>query len=138
DTLAARVNEHRSQLHLRLQYTVAEILSDAPNEHDALLGILSTICTNLEWPWGAFWIRRGDELRLLGCWRAPDCDAGEFDQISRTCAFKQGEGMPGKVWTEAAAVWISDFATDLHMPRRHAAIRCGLQSAIGIPISGQE
>src|SRR5207248_469238 len=33
---------------------------------------------------------------------------------------------------------ISDFSVDPAMPRRRAAERCNLHSAIGIPVSGQE
>ncbi|HEY6227313.1 MAG TPA: GAF domain-containing protein, partial [Verrucomicrobiae bacterium] len=130
--------EERAQLHLRLQYTVAQILSSARNEHEACAGILSTICENLGWQWGAFWIRRSDELRLLGCWHSSECGAQEFDQISRTCVFRKGEGMPGKVWAEGAPVWIPDFPADTDMPRRLVAARCNFHSAIGIPICGQE
>src|SRR3954467_6587240 len=130
--------EERAQLHLRLQYTVAQILSGARNEHEACAGILSTMCENLGWPWGAFWIRRGDELRLLACWHSSECGAQEFDQISRTCVFRKGEGIPGKVWAEHAPVWIPDFTTNTDMPRRLVAARCNLHSAIGIPISGQD
>lgn len=134
----AQTREDRAQHHLRLQYTVAQILTDARTEHDACTGILSTICENLEWQWGAFWVARGDELRLLGCWHTSDCSAQEFDQLSRSCVFRKGEGMPGKVWSDRTALWISDFATDAHMPRRLAAARCDLHSAIAVPVSGQE
>jgi PAS domain S-box-containing protein len=133
-----RKSEDRAQLHLRLQYTVAQILAEARNEHEACAGILSTLCENLDWQWGAFWLRRGDELRFLGCWHGSDCAAQEFDQISRACAFNKGEGMPGRVWAERKLVWIQDFPNDLAMPRRLAAARCHLQSAVGIPVSGQE
>lgn len=134
----AHTREDRAQLHLRLQYTVAQILTEARTEHDACARILSTICENLEWQWGAFWVTRGDELRMLGCWHASDCSAQEFDQLSRTCVFRKGEGMPGKVWSDRKPVWISDFATDAHMPRRLVAARCDLHSAIAVPVSGQE
>lgn len=131
-------SEERAQLHLRLQYTVSQILAEADNEHEACARILSTICENLEWQWGAFWIRRGDELRLLACWHGSECATHEFDQISRACAFTPGEGMPGRVWMERAAVWVDDFCHDTAMPRRLAAANCNLHAAIGIPITGQE
>src|SRR5688572_28094875 len=105
----ARSAEDRAQLHLRLQYNIAKILSDAPTEHEACTSLLSTLCENLKWPWGAFWLRRGDELRLLASWHAADRPAHEFDQISRACAFRRGEGTPGQVWAERAAVWVPDF-----------------------------
>jgi PAS domain S-box-containing protein len=130
--------EERAQLHLRLQYTVAQILSAARDEHEACADILSTICENLGWQWGAFWVRRHDELRLLGCWHGSECAAHEFDQISRACVFKQNEGMPGRVWREGAAVWISDFSIESAMPRRPVADRCNFHAAMGIPVIGQE
>jgi PAS domain S-box-containing protein len=135
---ANRASEERAQLHLRLQYTVAQILSSARNEHEACAGILSTMCENLGWQWGAFWIRRGEELRLLACWHSSECGAQEFDQISRACVFRKGEGMPGKVWAEETPIWIRDFSVDTDMPRRVIAARCNFHSAIGIPICGQE
>ena len=131
-------SEDRVQLHLRLQYTVAQILAEARTEHEACVGVLSIICENLEWQWGAFWSRRGDELRLLGCWHGSECAAHEFDQISRACVFTKGEGMPGMVWSGGKAVWVNDFSADPNMPRRHIAERCNLHSAIGIPVSGQD
>jgi PAS domain S-box-containing protein len=130
--------EGRTQLHLRLQYIVAQILAQARTEQDACAGVLSSICENLGWEWAACWMRRGEELRLAGCWHGADCKTQEFDQISRACVFKIGEGMPGRVWAEREAIWIADFCADSEMPRRHAAARCDFHAAIGIPISGKE
>jgi PAS domain S-box-containing protein len=140
NSLQTRSNgpENRTQLHLRLHYTIAQILANASNEHEACAGILSTLCENLEMTWGAMWLRRGDELRLLGCWHSSLCAGEEFDQISRACAFTKGEGLPGQVWSEREPVWIVDFPTDAHMPRRLVAARCKFRSAFGIPISGQD
>src|SRR5436190_2554990 len=130
--------ENRTQLHLRLHYAIAQILADARTENEACTGILSTLCDNLGWPWGALWLRRGEELRLLGCWHNSKCAAEEFNQISRACAFRKGEGLPGKVWAESEPVWIGDFTADTHMPRRLVAERCNFRSAFAIPVSGQD
>jgi PAS domain S-box-containing protein len=130
--------DDRAQLHLRLQYKVAEVLANAGDVQQASAGILATICESFGWQWGAFWIRRDSELRFLNCWGSTDCPGREFEQISRACHFVEGQGMPGQAWAQRKPIWIADFQADHSMPRRLEAERCGLRTAVAVPISGTD
>jgi PAS domain S-box-containing protein len=49
--------------------------------------------------------------------------------------FSRGEGLPGRVWENGAAEWITDVAEDENFPRRDAAVNEGLRSAFCFPVT---
>ena len=128
----------RAELHLRIQYAVAQILAQARTESEASTRLLNAICSNLEWTWGAFWACHGSRLRLVECWSNNPAQTEQFEKASRSIEFAQGEGLPGRVWSEKRAIWLNDFSREGSMPRSGAAGRCKLHAAFGFPILGRE
>src|SRR5437868_4394308 len=94
----------RAELHLRIQYAVAQILAQAHTESEASARILGAICSNLEWTWGALWRPEGSKLRLVECWSYNPRVTEEFEKASRSVEFGEGEGLPGRVWSEKRAI----------------------------------
>jgi PAS domain S-box-containing protein len=128
----------RAELHLRIQYAVAQILSEARSETEAWSQLLAAICTNLEWNWGAFWRRYGDRLRMVQCWSSDPRLTEGFAETSRALEFVEGEGLPGRAWREGRPIWMNDFSRENEMPRGVAAARCRLHAALSFPVSGRE
>jgi PAS domain S-box-containing protein len=108
---------------------------------DAAPMVLASIGTQLGWDAGSIWELDpdGEQLRCLEVWQAPGVETGEFLAATRGRRFSKDVGLPGRVWSGAETVWITDVARDLNFPRAPQAIRAGLRSAFGFPVlSGGE
>lgn len=130
-------NDAQTKTHLQLQYAVAEALSSAPNDQGGCAEVIRAICLALRFKWGAFWLREETNLRLVESHGAT-AEMEGFASVSSALRFAPGEGLPGRVWREGAPVWIPDFGLDATLPRRAAAVNCGLHAALAFPIRGQE
>jgi hypothetical protein len=68
-------------------------------------------------------------LRCVETWHAPDVDARGFEAATRAMTLVPGEGLPGRVWSDAEPAWLPDVLADDNFPRRAAAHRAGLRAA---------
>src|SRR5205085_274497 len=78
-----------SEARLTLQYEVASVLARSTTLHDAIPALLQTICDQLHWNVGAFWLvdRRDNVLRCRDIWHRPAVDIPGFEARSRQSAF---------------------------------------------------
>jgi PAS domain S-box-containing protein len=125
-----------SEARLALQYAVTAVLARSTTLHDAIPALLRTICDQLRWDVGVFWIvdRRDNVLRCRDIWHRPSVDVAGFEARSRQSAFPPGIGLPGRVWASAAPAVIADLATDTNFPRAPTAVAEGLHGAVCFPI----
>lgn len=143
DITDKRKSENRvleSEKRLKIQYTIAELLSSS-NEplHDTLNKIIETFCILTSWDSGFFWmLKKGttdpQELINISCWQSPQIQNREFETLTRRITFKKGIGLPGRVWQSGKSSWIQDVTNDNNFPRIHAARKTGLHGAFGYPI----
>ncbi len=121
---------------LAVQYEVNRVLSEAPNLQDAAPRVLRTIGEGLGWNYGALWTvdHEAGVLRCVQTWHTPSVDFAAFVAASRATAFRMGEGLPGSVWRDAEARWVSDTAAEPDFPRLAVAASEGLRSGFGLPI----
>lgn len=134
--LAAATTEHRTADRRRAAaHAVGQVLANAPNIHEAAPGILSAVCTNLDWTAGALWTIDRDlqELRPVSVWTR-DGEATPFTAATNATTFARGVGLPGRVWESGEPAWIEDVSRDANFPRGPVARQSGLQSAFGFPI----
>jgi len=125
-----------SKRHLTAEHVAARALLDAASIDEAAPKILEAICDSLGWEHGALWVM-DDERTALRCarvWNPPSLHFPEFDAASRAATFPPGIGLPGRVWAQAAPVWIPDVAQDTNFPRGPIAAREGLHAALGFPV----
>ena len=126
----------RAEDRLRVQYEIARTLEAAHSIEQASDELLRIVCDVLGWSVGALWgldIERS-VLRCLATWRAPDCDAAEFEAATAGTTFRKGVGLPGRVWADGKAAWIADVSGDPNFPRSEAAAAGGLHGGFGVPI----
>ncbi len=118
------------------RFAVAQTLGQAIGVQDAASQILQGLCENLGWQVGGFWLldREGEELTCLEMWHSPDVFAEGFRSACQQSRFKRGVGLPGRVWTEAKALWIADVGKDSNFPRASIAAEAGLRAAFGFPL----
>jgi len=58
-----------------------------------------------------------------------------YEETRELKHFKKGEGLPGIVWETGQYQFVADIATDQGFIRKTAAIKAGLTSAHGVPIT---
>src|SRR5687767_1523215 len=96
---------------LAVQAAVTRVLFESASLNDAAPRILQMICESLSWEVGGFWTlnRSNGMLRCAYVWHAPSFDAPEFIAWTRETSFAPGSGLPGRVWTKRAPIWIADL-----------------------------
>lgn len=121
---------------LKLLLEIDRILASTEKVRVAVPLILETICRNLQFEIGEFWVLNESEnnLRLESFSHLPSASLIEFADESRKFQFSKGEGLPGIVWQKNEPVWVENFNTDKTSIRRLIAERADLQSAFAFPI----
>ncbi len=121
---------------LTAQYETTRVLAEADSPGQSGRKILETICESLDWDLGALW--RVDshttQLRCSAVWHKPLAQAPTFEAQTRDVALGRGVGLPGRVWQNAAPVWIPELKSDTNFPRQTAALEDGLRAAFAVPI----
>ncbi|MGH2967764.1 MAG: SpoIIE family protein phosphatase [Solirubrobacteraceae bacterium] len=118
-------------------YALVRILAEAGSVADAADQLGELIARHFDWELAGLWLPDDDGhlLRLAGGWVAPgDAPASDFLQLSRRLTFAEGVGLPGTVWQGGRPWWVTDISGALNFPRVEAALRAGLQTAVGVPI----
>ena len=121
---------------LAAQHAVTRVLAEAPSLAKATPQILQAICQSLDWSVGSIW-RLDSKRSLLHCvesWHGGSTEVREFDRETRSRTFALGVGLPGRVWSQAAPVWIEDVTRDPNFPRSPIAAQEDLHAAFGFPI----
>ncbi|MDH5668195.1 MAG: PAS domain S-box protein [Nitrospira sp.] len=126
----------RVEQRMRAEHAIAKVLAEVSSVNTAVAGVLKVVCETLGWDLGMLWRvdRRAQVLRFGESWSMPDVTAEQFETASRTRIFAFGVGLPGRVWKDSRAVWVSNVQIDENFPRLPVAERDGISGAIGFPI----
>jgi len=122
------------------QLTVSRILNDFSTIRSASARIIQDTAKRLGWDIGILWMldEDGEHLKFVDLWHDPARDLSTFVAHSRTCRFRQGEGLPGYVWFTGKPEWIEDVSARHDCPRASFAIEAGLHAALAFPILNGE
>src|SRR5262249_1046303 len=128
----------RKQAERRLvaQHTITQILAGAGALPEATPRILQAVCECLGWDLGALWSldRQAGVLCCVELWHKKSVVAPHFEATSRASTFLPGSGLPGRVWSGRAPVYIPDIVQDANFLRAPIAAREGLHTPFGFPI----
>lgn len=118
-----------------VRFAVTNALAQATDIQKAAVALLQSVCTHLNWQFGAFWSVEDDSvLRCHASW-AEHVDAiARFEGATREMRLAAGEGLPGRVLASVRAEWIPDVLQEDNFPRRAAAAAAGLHSAFACPL----
>ncbi|MCP4298607.1 MAG: PAS domain S-box protein, partial [Proteobacteria bacterium] len=123
------------------EHIVTALLEESIAIKEAYSKILQAICTTLEWDYGEIW-ELNQQDNLLSCaetWHIPSVDLHEFEEASREITFSPGDGLPGRILSNAEPVLITDVVRDSNFLRAKVAGRAGLHGAFGFPVfNGRE
>ena len=118
------------------QHGVVRSLAEAATVQCALAGALEALVTGLEWDFASFWSagRDGKALQCEGVWHIDTAGLDAFAAATRALKLAPGEGLPGRAWAQGAAIWIENVQRDRELPRRAAAARAELLTAVCVPV----
>ncbi len=130
-TIARDVTERRqAERRIAAQYAVGRVLSESPTVAVAFPRLLEVLGTTLLWDAALFW-RVDASAKRLRCdadWFRVRPGATRVVDACRGMTLRQGERLPGRVWSEPEPAWITDLddaanagATDDDGPRSGAA-----------------
>jgi PAS domain S-box-containing protein len=128
-------SQRRAQDELELGYVIQKKLAAAASLSEGLHGALAAVAARFGWDVGAFWTMDSHDgkLRLRDIWDS-DPDAGrDFESASRELRLREGEGLPGRVWSSAELLWIEDLKFDDNFPRAVPAAQSGLRTGVAFP-----
>lgn len=125
---------------LVLLESIAAAANAASSVDDAMLHALAAICRHARWPLGHLLLvqrtAQGHMLDSTRIWH--DDSAGRFQALrtlTEALQFGHDMGLPGKVLTTAAPLWINVESHDANAyPRLPVAIGLGLSSFFGFPV----
>lgn len=125
---------HKDKLILLQEITQA--IAESNDFHSAIEITLKKVCESTGWACGESWIPSRDEryLERSNVWYCNIEGIKRFEDESNNYKFPRGIGLPGLVWSSKKPEWMDDITLDDNFPRRHLAIKAGLESAMAIPI----
>jgi signal transduction histidine kinase len=126
----------RAEQRLMAQHTVTQMLAEAATLEEVTPKILQAVGEFLLWDLGALWSvdRQAGVLRCVEVWHKASVEVPQFVAISRASTFMSGIGLPGRVWSSRAPVYIPNVVHNANFPRASIAAREGLHAAFGFPI----
>ncbi|MDP9096514.1 MAG: PAS domain S-box protein, partial [Pseudomonadota bacterium] len=118
------------------RFAITQHLAQALDLETAAVGLLRSICENLKWEVGAFWVvgPEAEGLTCLKTWAGAGTPGAAFIRESCSRTFLRGEGLPGQVWASGESAWLLDVRRAPNFPRADSAALAGLQSAFAFPI----
>jgi PAS domain S-box-containing protein len=128
-------DRRRHEQRLLVQFSVTRTLSEAGSLEEAAPRMLREMCEALEWDRTAFW-RVDPEAGVLvrvQTWPLATFARAGSELVSGTGGFSMG--LPGRVWSSGAPVWIPDMALDREFQRTESAAKEGLHAAFAFPIT---
>ncbi|WP_249012129.1 bifunctional diguanylate cyclase/phosphodiesterase [Conexibacter sp. DBS9H8] len=120
---------------LVLLETVATAANEATGIEPAIATSLEAIRAHASWRLGHLWLRdRADEMVSTDVWAGDTDRHAPFCEASRGLRFGPGVGLPGRVLKDGRAVWMSDPAGLMSLPRDDAMRAAQLRTALCFPL----
>ncbi len=132
DLTDQKMAERRTNVH----QAVTQVLAKSPAVNEAISMLLQSIGEELSWRLGALW-QEDDGGNCLQCVEVWQYQAGaylEFEAVTRATSFPRGVGLPGRVWADGKAAWVTDVVKDDNFPRKAFAEKESLHGALAFPL----
>jgi PAS domain S-box-containing protein len=130
-----RERRERDSLHLRVQYEVAQILSEADSLEQSAPRLLAAVGRPLGWEVGALWRVTPSGLRCAAGWYPTESgQLANFREATEKATLARGVGLPGRAWDREEPIWVADVLKESNFPRAEAAAEAGLRGGMALPI----
>jgi len=133
-----RRRRRRSEETLKVEHAITRVLAHAESFEEAAPGIVRLLVDGLEADVGTLWLLDG-RGQILHPFAMDTKDSSpalkSVLEENRKRTYALGEGLPGRVWQEARAVWAAELSPDRAGEDGHlVSIQAGLRSAMAFPI----
>ena len=129
----------RAEHLLRLEHTVARVVTEADSASAAIKAVIRAVCEALDWGCGRFF--RVDEeagvLRFADSWAKPGPQFDLYIERSQSITYKPGVGIAGKVWQSGKPIWVADISQDSRVSQRSIAVEAGMHGAFVFPVNSE-
>jgi adenylate cyclase len=131
----------RQQQRQELQYAIAEILTTTNALNQAIPKVLTAICSNLEWDFGALWmpettINEQVEIKLAYTWAKENSVYQDNQTQSSEIGLSYSQRIVEEVWASGCPDWVIDIENDPRFFFKSFVDQSHLRSAFSIPIIG--
>jgi signal transduction histidine kinase len=133
----AEVRQHRRRTEetLKVEHAVTRVLAGAESLEDSVQQIVQLLLAGLDVDIGAFWVvERKQLLPFIVSSRSSSAALQPFLEESSRLSFAPGEALPGRVWQERRAAWLSGPGMTENGARQELAAKAGLVSAMAFPV----
>jgi len=138
---AVRHERRRSESQLKAQHTITLLLATAASFEEAAPAIVQVLLDSLRMDVGALWVVDAERSALkpsVLSAQAPAPPLDAFLAANQRLTFAPGAGLPGQVWQQRRAAWITDLAQSEGFCRGDLVAQAGLRSAAAFPIQSAE
>lgn len=133
----AQMQAQKEAKKVTLLRSVAMVANSAGTVREALGQTLKLLCEFMQWPVGHCYILDQKKQILISkrLWFTENDEYFKpFKKISEEKEFKAGEGMPGKAWQAANALWVPDVNKFPDFYRAEIASKLGIKAGLAFPI----
>ena len=129
----------QAEVQRNLLHNLTKIFSTSDDLESIFPEALQTVCKFMNWEIIFYWTFN-EEKQTLHCshfWHAPE-DIEKFKEFvdkSMEMTFENGIGLPGRVCKSNEPHWIVDVTQDANFPRFPFALKAGLHSGFGFPVT---
>jgi len=132
-----RRQRRRTDETLKVEHAITRVLANAESLDEAAPGIVQLLVDGLEADAALLWIadlKRQVLYPFIINLRNRSSEMQLFLEESRRLSLPRGAGLPGRVWDEGRAVWLTDWSLEGDLDRREPGAKAGLSSAMAFPI----
>ena len=131
------IERQRGRSRTAMQYLISRALAESETLPDAFVEILRLLCEFLEYDFGQSWSLDYWSAELIAgeSWHAASEKFEQFESRNRTIRFERDRGLPGRVWSAGAVLWVPDVTQDPNFCNAQALIEAGLRNALAFPIA---
>src|SRR5258706_9482764 len=117
---------------------VTALAAETKSVADVLQLCLDAVCELSGWPVGHAYVPSEDsslELVPTAIWHVDDEKYERLRQVTMNSRFRNGVGLPGKIWQTQDVRWVDDISQpEANFPRFRELRDLGVRSAFGVPV----
>jgi methyl-accepting chemotaxis protein len=112
---------------------VSSGIIQAESIEDVVRTTLDTIRKAFGWAYASYWTVEPERDELVFSQESGRVD-DEFQRMTRSASFREGEGINGRSWRKRELVFVDDLAELSDCCRAPLAVRAGIKSGIALPL----